>query len=383
MHGSFSSPYEGPRSLPPHLERRVSLTTTAFLAASLGRHVELVFNPEVAGGEGFGGVSGIAGFPNGEIPRVAAATPKPYVARGFVRLTWGIGSDRNRAESAPNVIGGEQPARRLMWVTGRFALSDYFDNNRYSHDPRAQFMNWALMANGAWDYPADVRGYTVATMSELTMRRWSARAAVALEPSTANGPTLDTRVAKNRGTVAEAEERHTLFGHAGAIRLLGYWNREHALTFRDGIRRHGTRKYGSGLNVEQEITADAGVFGRYGWSDGKTESWAFTQIDRSLSGGTQIQGRWWRRRRDRIGVAGVRNFLSGDQRRYLAGGGVGFIVGDGRLNYGPESIIETYYAWSPVSDWTLTADYQHVTNPAYNHDRGPVAVWSLRVHWER
>ena len=361
MHGSFRSPYEGENSLPPHLERRVSLTATAFLSAKLWRHVEFVLNPEIAGGKGFGDVTGIAGFPNGEITRVAAATPEPYLARGFVKLDWGW----------------------FTWITGRFALSDYFDNNRYSHDPRAQFLNWALMANGAWDYPADVRGYTVGSMPQLTLGRWSARAAVALEPTEANGPTLDTRIAKNRGLVAEAEHRHSLGGHPGAIRLLGYENRENALTFRTGVRRNGTKKYGFGWNLEQELTADVGVFGRYGWSDGKTESWAFTQIDRSVSGGVVVQGRKWKRARDRAGLAGVRNYLSGDQRSFLASGGIGFIIGDGRLNYRPETIVEAYYAWTPLTEWTVTADYQHVANPAYNQDRGPVAVWSLRLHWEK
>jgi high affinity Mn2+ porin len=385
MHGSFPSPYEGENSLPAHFEGRVSLTATAFLATSAGRHVQFVIDPELAGGKGFGDVTGIAGFPNGEIPRVAGATPKPYLARGYVKVTWGIGDESEKVADGPNQLGGERPLRRVTWISGRFAMTDFFDNNQYSHDPRGQFMNWSLMSNGAWDYPADVRGYTVGSVAELTMKQWSLRGGVAMEPSVANGPDLDTRVAKNRGAIAEWEQRFAPLGHAGALRVLGYWNREHAGTFRDflQIRRDGTKRYGFGLNLEQEITRNIGVFGRYGWSDGKTEAWAFTQIDRSLSGGASIQGRLWKRDRDRAGVAVVENRLSGDQRSFLAAGGLGFIVGDGRLNYRPESIIEAYYAWSATKQWTLSADYQRVTNPAYNHDRGPVDVWSLRVHWER
>jgi len=394
MHGDFPSPYEGENSLPPHFEARVSLTATVFLATKAGRHVQFVFDPELAGGKGFGDVTGIAGFPNGEIPRVAAPTPKPYLARGYIRAMWGFGDASQKVEDGPNQLAGELPVRRFTWSSGKFALTDFFDNNSYSHDPRRQFMNWSLMSNGAWDYPADVRGYTVGTVGELTMPTWSLRAALAMEPSVANGPDLDTRVAKNRGAVAEWEQRYAPFGHAGALRVLGYLNREHAGTFReaflpdgtlnlDATRRNGTKKYGFGINLEQEITRDIGVFGRYGWSDGKTEAWAFTQIDRSLSGGASIRGRLWKRGRDRIGIAAVQNRLSGDQRRFLAAGGLGFIIGDGRLNYRPESILETYYAWSALKQWTLTADYQHVANPAYNHDRGPLDVWSLRIHWER
>jgi high affinity Mn2+ porin len=174
----------------------------------------------------------------------------------------------------------------------------------------------------------------------------------------------------------------------------GYLNRERAGTFREAplvsgvadlgpTRRPGTEKYGFGVNLEQEIAPDIGAFARYGWSDGKTEAWAFTQIDRSLSGGISIDGKLWKRKSDRIGIAAVRNYLSGDQRSFLAQGGLGFIIGDGRLNYAPESITESYYAWQVIRDWTLTLDYQRIVNPAYNRDRGPLSVATLRVHWER
>ena len=207
-------------------------------------------------------------------------------------------------------------------------------------------------------------------------------------------PDLDWRVAKNRGDVVEYEQRYRLHGQGGVLRTLGFLNREDAGTFlealqRPGIpdlgptRRNGTEKYGFGLNLEQAITSDIGVFGRYGWADGKTEAWAFTQIDRSLSGGLSIRGRLWKRRNDGIGIAAVRNYLSGDQRAFLAAGGMGFIVGDGRLNYRPETIVETYYAWQVNHMLTLSADYQHIANPAFNQDRGPVSVYSARVHLER
>ena len=226
------------------------------------------------------------------------------------------------------------------------------------------------------------------------MRHWSLRAASVMEPTEANGPVLDTRIAKNRGEAVEWEQRYSPLKRRGALRVLGFLNRERAGTYRSailpdgstdlaGTRRPGTAKYGFGLNAEQAITRDIGAFARYGWSDGKTETWAFTEIDRSVSGGLAIQGRLWKRPADGIGIAAVGNYLSGDHRVYLADGGMGFIIGDGRLDYAPESIAEAYYSWRAAKQWTLTLDYQRVANPAYNRDRGPVSVGSVRVHWER
>lgn len=393
-HGSFPSLYEGENSLPSHGENRVSLTTTIFLAYRINSWTQLVFDPEVAGGKGFGSVTGIAGFTNGEIPRVASATPTPYVARAYVKNTWALCSETEMVEGGPNELSGSVPVCRFTMITGKFAITDYFDNNSYSHDPRHQFMNWSLMSNGAWDYPADTRGYTIGTVQELTMRNWSLRTATVMEPTEANGPTFDTRVAKNRGAAVEWESRFKPIGHSGVLRVLGFENQERAGTFRDAMlpngttdlaatRRPGTKKYGFGLNAAQAITKDIGAFARYGWSDGKTEAWAFTQIDRSVSGGIAVQGRLWKRPADGIGVAEVQNYLSGDDRCFLAAGGMGFIIGDGKLNYAPESITEAYYAWHALRDWTFTLDYQRVVNPAYNRDRGPVSVGTLRVHWER
>jgi high affinity Mn2+ porin len=393
-HGYFTSPYEGEDSLPPHPESRVSLTTTLFLTYRVNSWTELVVNPEVAGGEGFGQVTGIAGFTNGEIPRVSAATPTLYPARAYIRNTWALGLETEFVEGGPNQLGGRLPVSRFTITTGKFAINDFFDNNTYSHDPRRQFMNWSLMSNGAWDYPADTRGYTIGSVQEIVMRNWTLRSSVVMEPTEANGGTLDTRIGRNRGEAVEWEARYRPRGHSGALRVLGFENRERAGTFRDAMladgttdlastRRSGTKKYGFGLNLEQEIARDLGVFARYGWSDGKTETWAFTQIDRSFSGGISIPGRLWKRAGDTVGVAGVRNYLAGDHRTFLAAGGTGFIIGDGRLDYAPETIAEAYYAWHACKSWTVTLDYQRVANPAYNRDRGPVSVGTLRLHWER
>jgi carbohydrate-selective porin OprB len=241
-------------------------------------------------------------------------------------------------------------------------------------------------------FPADTRGYTAGTVIELTMKNWSLRGAMALEPTTANGPHLDWNAAKNRGVTAEGEWRHNLAGRSGSVRLLACLNRANAGNFRQALlssppdlvatRRNGTKKYGFGINFDQAITTDIGAFGRYGWNDGKTESFAFTQIDRTVTGGVDIAGKSWRRPADHADIAVVRNYLSRNQRTFLGAGGIGFIIGDGRLNYRPETILEAFYGWHATKQWTFTLDYQRIQNPAYNQDRGPVNIVSIRFHWE-
>ncbi len=397
LHPGFPAQYSGPNSLPDYMEKRVSWTGTIFADLRLTDDLDVVINPEIAAGRGFGTVTGLAGFPNGEIPRVGAATPTLYLARGYFRYVAPLGGDAEMVETGPNQLAGSQARDRFTFVAGKFAATDFFDNNTYSHDPRTQFINWSIMDDGAWDYPADVRGYTVGVYEELTLGQWSVRNATMMEPSVANGPLLDTHVTKNRGEAVEVERRYTIGSHPGTVRTMGYLNRDGGGSFLealhnaeltgttptlDGTRRDGAVKYGFGVNVEQELTRDIGVFGRYGWADGKTEAWAFTQIDRSLSEGVSLGGRFWRRPQDHVGAAFARNYLSGDQRAFLAAGGLGFIIGDGALDYAPEQIFETYYAVPLSYGFTASLDYQHFVDPAYNQARGPVSVYSLRLHWE-
>ena len=396
-HGTFPSPYAGPYSLQNYMERDASLTTTLFLGLRLNKDTVLYFDPEIAGGRGFSGVNGLANSSNGELPRVASATPKPYVARLYIAHDFALGSETEPDDSEANQLAGPRPVKRYTVTAGRFTLTDFFDNNKYSHDPRSQFMGWAVMYNGAWDYPADVRGYTWGWVHELHLRKWSFRYASAAMPRVANGLRFDRRLFRNRGDVFEGEYRYAIRAHAGTIRVLNYENHANAGTYADAIRnaeltggtpsivstrKNGTLKYGFGLNAEQEVTKDVGVFGRLGWNDGKTESFAFTAIDRLATAGVSIKGRFWRRPADVAATEFTASGISAVHALYLARGGNDFLIGDGRLNYGREYISESYYNAQLVPGVFVTFDLQHIANPAYNRDRGPVWVPSARVHIE-
>ncbi|HTB11277.1 MAG TPA: carbohydrate porin [Bryobacteraceae bacterium] len=396
-HGTFTSPYEGPFSLQDRQERDVSLTTTLFFTLRLDQNSFLSFDPEIAGGRGFSGVNGLANPANGELPRVASATPKPYLARLYISHDFGFGDEKEPSDSDENQLAGERPMNRYTISAGRFSLTDFFDDNKYSHDPRSQFMGWAVMYNGAWDYPADTRGYTWGWVHELHLKNWSFRYASAAMPKIANGQQLDRRVFVNRGDVWEAERRYEVKKHAGTIRALPYMNHADMGTYAAAIRlaqqtggvpdiiatrRNGTLKYGFGLNWEQEITKDVGIFSRLGWNDGKTESFAFTAIDRLATGGISLTGTRWRRRFDTVATEFTASGISGVHAQYLALGGHDFLIGDGRLEYGPECIWESYYSARLFPGFFASFDLQHVNNPAYNQQRGPVWIESLRFHIE-
>jgi high affinity Mn2+ porin len=395
-HPGFPSPYMGPLSLVGYTEKDVSLTSTVFLGWR--RHnTQIYFDPEVAGGRGFSATNGIADFTNGEITRVAATTPKPYIARLYVTQDFGFGEKREVFASDANQLAGTRPATRYSVTVGRFTLTDFFDNNRYSHDPRTQFMSWATMYNGAWDYAADVRGYTWGWVHEFHTPHWSVRYGSAAEPRTANGPRFDRRIFRDRADQFEGEVEYALHGHPGAIRLMHYENRTRSGNYAEAIRlaevtgttpditavrRVGTLKYGFGLSADQEIRGDIGVFGRLGWNDGKTESFAFTAIDRLASVGVSVKGTSWRRPDDNAATAFTINGLSGVHALYLALGGLDFLIGDGKLRYGLESLWESYYSAQVRPGLFATFAVQHLVNPAYNRDRGPVWIESLRLHLE-
>lgn len=396
-HGSFRSPYSDAYSLQSNPERDVSLTSTLFFGLRLDQNTQLYFNPEIAGGRGFSGVNGLANSSNGELPRVASATPKPYLARLYLSHDFGFGSEKESFESDENQLAGERPMKRYTITLGRFTLTDFFDNNKYSHDPRTQFLGWSVMFNGAWDYGADVRGYTWGWVHELHTRNWSFRYGSGAMPKVANGLRFDRRILRDRSDAFEIERRYEIRKHAGAVRLMPYMNHANAGTYQEAIdlakqtggvpnitstRRVGTLKYGVGINAEQEVARDIGVFGRLGWNDGKTESFAFTAIDRMASGGVSVGGRRWKRPFDTASSEMTAAGLSAVHAQYLALGGHDFLIGDGALRYGPETIWESYYNARVLPGFFIAFDLQHVTNPAYNEDRGPVWISSIRLHLE-
>ena len=394
-HGTFYAPYTGPLSLQDYPEHDVSLTTTLFFTARFGENTFLIFNPEIAGGKGFSNVDGIANQPNGEIPRVSSATPKPYIARLLIQHDFGFGQEREHQESDENQLAGDRPMNRYSIYAGRFTVTDYFDDNAYTHDPRTQFLAWGIMYNGAWDYPADTRGYTWGIVQEFHTRDWSFRYGIAAEPQVANGSTFDRRLLRDHGQVWEAERRYQWRQREGAIRVLGYANRSQAGTYGEAIQlgretgttpdvnltsRVGTLKYGTGISFNQALTSDLGVFSRLGWNDGKTQSWAFTAIDREAMGGVSLKGTRWHRKDDVVGTAFAAGGLSAVHAQYLAAGGLDFLIGDGRLNYAPEYVWESFYSARLFPGFFATVDFQHDTNIAYNHDRGPVNIYSIRLH---
>jgi high affinity Mn2+ porin len=394
-HGTFTAPYSGPFSLQNYPERDVSITTTLFWTARLEQNTFLVFNPEIAGGKGFSGVSGIANQPNGEIPRVSSATPKPYVARLYIQHDFGFGREMERQESDENQLAGERPMNRYSIYAGRFTITDFFDNNNYTHDPRTQFMAWGVMYNGAWDYPADTRGYTWGIVQELHSRNWAFRYGISAEPKVANGPQFDRRLFRDHGQAWEVERRYSWRKRGGAIRVLGYDNRFQGGNYREALKlaaatgttpdvtatdRVGTVKYGFGMSFDQAINTDVGIFARLGWNDGKTQSFAFTAIDRLAGGGLSVKGTRWHRKYDVAGTSLTASGLSAVHREYLAAGGLDFLIGDGRLNYAPEYVWESFYSARVVPGFYATFDVQRDSNPAFNHDRGPVTIYSVRLH---
>lgn len=396
-HGTFHSPYDGSLSLQNYPERDVSLTTTLFLGLRLGQGTQLYFDPEIAGGRGLSNVDGLANPSNGELPRVASATPKPYLARLYISHDFGFGDAVEHFDSDENQLAGDRPMVRYTVTAGRFSDSDFFDANNYSHDPRMQFMAWGIMYNGAWDYPADTRGYTWGIVNEFHTRNWSLRFGATAEPRVANGARFDRRLFVDQGSTFEEERRYSIGGHPGAIRWLQYLNRTRSGSYIDAvrlaeqtgttpsvqaIRKPGTSKYGTGISFDQELTRDLGVFARLGWNDGKNEDFAFTAIDRLAEGGVSVKGTRWKRKDDVVGSAFAASGVSGAHAVYLAQGGLDFLLGDGRLSYAPEYLWESYYSAHVCRGLFATFDAQHYTNPAFNHDRGPVWVESVRLHIE-
>jgi high affinity Mn2+ porin len=391
----FEAAYSGPHSLSPDREKSYSFTATAALGTRLGDATELYFDPEVAQGVPLSGLTGLGGFTNGEIARTSGPNPTVYMARLFVRRTWGLGGGSEKVESEANQLAGSVERRRVVLTAGNLSILDVFDDNAFSHDPRTQFLNWALMTHGAYDFAADARGYSWGFALEYFDGDWAVRAGRFLMPRHSNGLALNPRIFDSYGDQIELERGHEIAGRAGKLRFLAYRNRAIMGGYRDSIAdadasgavpdiaasRRNRVKYGAGVNLEQSVSADAGVFARASWNNGEAEEFAFTEIDRSLSAGASLKGSGWGRAADTVGAALAKNGLSSAHRDYLAAGGLGFFLGDGALRYRTENIIEAYYSVGVAKQGRVSADVQRIFNPGYNADRGPVTVFSLRLHY--
>ncbi len=392
---AFHSPFHGPNSLPGGGQARETLSATAFL----GRRMpweggELYINPELNQGFGLGRTEGVAGFPNGEAEKAGFNTPKPNVARLFLRQTFGLGGAQEAVEDGDNRIATAVDVSRVTVTAGKFAVTDIFDDNQYAHDPRTTFLNWSLWEAAAWDYPADQKGYTDGLAVELNQQTWALRGGWFLEPKVANDRNLEPRFWKAFGAVVEFETRHDLNGQPGKLRLLVFANRARMGNLQQAVElaaetgapadiaavRNYRWKVGFAVNVEQALSDELGVFSRLSWNDGRTETWAFTDVDRSFSLGVSLKGASWDRPNDTVGIGGAINALAKPHREFFAAGGIGILVGDGRLDYAPEGIIETYYSLRVIEPVSLSLDYQFVADPAYNRDRGPVHIFAARFH---
>ncbi len=393
----FNAAYSGANSLSANAENSYTFTTDAFIGVRVRPNSELYLVPEITQGVPFSNLTGLGGFTNGEITRASGTNPTIYRQQLFLRQTWGLGGNTEKIESGMSQLAGVVQSDRFVLTTGNFSTLNIFDNNAYAHDPRTQFMNWSNMTHAAFDYSADARGFGWGVAGEWYRNEWVVRAARMTGPRDPNMLQLDYQFFKHYGDQLEIEHSHELGGQPGKVRLIGWRNRAVLARYRDAINygiatnttpsifkvRYSEQiKYGFGINIEQAINDDFGAFLRAMQADGHTETLAFTEVDQSIAGGISLKGTTWGRAQDTVGLGLISNGLSKDRRDYLQAGGISFFIGDGKLNYRPETIFESYYNWNVIKHTWLTADYQHIANPAYNADRGPVEVYGMRLHFE-
>jgi len=395
-HAPFRAPYSGPNSLSAGREKSYTFTATGYFGLRPWTGAQFYFNPELIQGVALSNLTGLGGFTNGENQKGSGRQLKIYAARAFLRQTWGFGGGEDRVESSANQLAGIVEARRLVLTAGKFSLLDMFDANPYSHDPRLQLLNWALMTHGAYDFAADARGYTWGAALEYYHDDWAVRAARALEPYQSNGLQLDYRISAHHGDQVEFEHAHTLAAQPGKVRLLVFRNAARMGGFRDALGfaavnggtpdvanvRKDQVKTGYGINLQQQLNAELGVMLRASRNDGALETYAFTEIERSLSAAVSLKGSRWGRPEDMAFLGIVQNGLSAAHRDYLAADGLGMFIGDGKINYSPEQIVEAMYAAKVAKGVWIGLDVQRIRNPAYNADRGPATVAGLRLHFE-
>jgi high affinity Mn2+ porin len=397
-HPTFPAKYSGINSMKAAAENDTSKVYTLYLGYELTSTTEVFFDVESAGGHGLSNALGLAGVTNLDVVRNTTLSQDPYIARLMLRQTIPLSDEKIDAERDEFHLATSVPARRIEFRVGKFGMADFFDLNTWGSDSHLQFLNWTVDNDGAYDYAANTRGYTDGAILEFDDHWFSARFAEALMPKVANGLFLDANIARARAENLELEASGKRIAHRdGTVRLLGYLNHANMGNYREAIadylasdkssppgiiatRRPGRHKYGFELNFEQEIVPDVGVFGRLGWSDGRNESFAYTEDDRTLELGGFTKGTFWNRRNDRAGVAFVANGIVASHQQYLALGGLGFLLGDGGLTYGPERIFEGFYTAHLWRGFFASFDIQHINNPGYNQDRGPVTVPGLRFH---
>jgi hypothetical protein len=401
----LESPYQGTLSLHPEGDRQPTHTIGFYSGWAPLAWGQMYFDVEKFMGAGVSEATGLGGLTNGDVVRqgVAGLKKEFYIARLYVRFMLPLGPATSHLQRAQDQIPGTEAVQRLEFKAGRLSASDDFDKNRYAGSTRTQFMNWSLWQNTAWDYAADTRGYTDGFVVAYISPLWSLKYGMYRMPTVANGQTLETL---NRARGQNLELTLSPSAISTVVRFLAYYNTAAMGIYEDALAlaaatgtvpdiaadgRNGRHKWGFGVNAEQPLAddGDSGLFMRLGWNDGKTESFAFTEVDRHVSLGGQLSGVHWRRGDDCLGVAAVVEGLSGPHRDYLAAGGMGFLLGDGRLSYDNEEIFEAYYRaqWS-FAPWhtplrlQVSPDFQYIRNPGYNHDRGPVRFYALRLHLE-
>jgi hypothetical protein len=372
---------------------------TLYTGFRINDSTEFLVDIEEAGGAALSTGLGLAGNTDLDIVRNPLLSKAPYIGRGMIHKVFALSKDKAENERSFLSLFDELPRRRLEIRFGKFGMPDFFDVNSAGSDTHFQFNNWTVDNNGAWDYAADTRGYTIGVIADFEDRNWGFRFAEALMPKVANGIDLVWKPWQVHAENFEYELRHSLIPKKpGAIRLLAYINHANMGIYRHAVANfeagltplpditahpwHITRKYGFGINIEQNLARNLTAFGRFGWDNGKTESFAYTEVDQTFSGGLGANGAWWHRKQDRAGIAFVTNAISKDHQIYLADGGHGFLLGDGKLNYGRENIVEFYYTLHAWRGIYFAPGLQHIQNPGYNRDRGPVLVPTFRAHVE-
>ncbi len=399
-HGAFPARYSGANSLTPWAQSATTHVMTLYTGYQLTHTTEVFADLEDATGNGIGNANGLAGYTNLDSVRLVQGLPLskgPYLARFMVRQIVPLSKETVAAERDELHLATSLPARRFEFRLGKFDLVDFFDVNTWGSDSHLQFINWTVDNNGAYDYAANTRGYTDGALLEYDDGPWTVRFAEALMPKIANGIHLDADVARARAENLELEARGNRIAHrAGVVRLLGYVNHGNMGNYEEAnagyldhktlspdieaTRVQGRHRYGFGLNFEQSLTGDVGAFGRLGWSDGRNESFCYTEDDRTLELGGFATGNRWHRREDRAGAAFVVNGIVAAHQQYLALGGLGFLLGDGALTYGHEKIVETFYTAHLWRGFFVSYDFQYINDPGYNQARGPVAVSGARFH---